>query len=205
MPAGVSCIDVCTHGKEVVDKVCSVLCEGSVEWGVAALALAAGEDNLLHLVVLPRVAVDDVPVVEDHLRERLARRVLAEEAGEAERLGDGEVRLDVVHRRARPVGLLDDGAALAVEARVDAAHGVLRTLDLHKEDRLLQARLRDEHGGEEDAARRGDDLAAAAVDGVRVQHHVHKKTKDGYVPLKACRSKRCKKNQCKGREEQLLP
>ena len=80
--------------------------------------------------------------------------------------------LDVVHGGARPVGLLDDGAALAVEARVDAAHGVLRTLDLHEEDRLLQARLRDEHRGEEDAAGRGDDLAAAAVDGVRVEHHV---------------------------------
>ena len=31
----------------------------------------------------------------------------------------------------------------------------------------------------------------------RVQHHVHKKTKKGYVPLKACLSKRCKKGTCK--------
>ena len=31
----------------------------------------------------------------------------------------------------------------------------------------------------------------------RVQHHIHKKTKRGYVPLKACLSKRCKKGHCK--------
>ena len=31
----------------------------------------------------------------------------------------------------------------------------------------------------------------------RVQHHVHKKTKKGYFPLKACMSKRCKKGLCK--------
>ena len=31
----------------------------------------------------------------------------------------------------------------------------------------------------------------------RVQHHVHKKTKKGYFPLKACLSKRCKKGTCK--------
>ena len=31
----------------------------------------------------------------------------------------------------------------------------------------------------------------------RVQHHVHKKTKKGYFPLKACLSKRCKKGSCK--------
>mmetsp|Transcript_25409 Transcript_25409/g.43424 ORF Transcript_25409/g.43424 Transcript_25409/m.43424 type:complete len:875 (-) Transcript_25409:33-2657(-) len=140
-----------------------------------ALALARGEDDLDDLVVAAGegVAVDRLPVVEDHLREGLARRVLAEEAGEAEGLGDGQVGLDVVQRRARAVGLLDDGAALAVERRVDAAHRVLGTLDLDHEDGLLQPRRGRHHRSKEDAARRGDDLPAAAVDRVRVQRDVH--------------------------------
>mmetsp|Transcript_23615 Transcript_23615/g.58334 ORF Transcript_23615/g.58334 Transcript_23615/m.58334 type:complete len:504 (-) Transcript_23615:10-1521(-) len=139
-----------------------------------ALALARSQHNLDDFVVAARegVAVDDVPVVEDHLREGLAGGVLAQEAGEAERLRDGQVRLDVVEGRAWPVALLHHDATLAVERRVDAAHGVLRALDLDHEDRLHQPGLRGHHRREEAAARRRDDLATAAVDRVRVQRDV---------------------------------
>merc|ERR1719198_1885125 len=136
------------------------------------LALTRSSDDLDDLIVLERVSHHRVPMMEHHLREGLAAGVLPKEASEAEGLGDGQVGLDVVQRGARPIGLLDDGATLAVERRVHAAHGVLGTLDLDEEDRLLQARLGGQAGREEDAARRRDDLAAAAVDRVGVQRHV---------------------------------
>merc|ERR1711990_1420176 len=111
-------------------------------------------------------------MVEDHLREGLAARVLTQKASEAKRLGDGQVRLDVVEWGARPIGLLDNSAALAIERGVNATHGVLGTLNLDHEDWLHEAWLGSHHGSEEDAARGGDDLSAATVNGVRVQRHV---------------------------------
>merc|ERR1719240_2373112 len=117
------------------------------------LTLARSRDDLDDLLVLERVRHHRLPVVEDHLREGLTAGVLAQEAGEAERLGDGQVGLDGVQRRARAVDLLNDGAALAVERRVDAAHRVLWALDLDEEDGLLQARRGGEDGSEEGAAR----------------------------------------------------
>merc|ERR1719197_1008700 len=70
-----------------------------------ALALARRRDDLHDLVVLEGVRQHRLPVVEDHLREGLAARVLAQEAREAEGLGDGQVGLDGVQRRARAVDL----------------------------------------------------------------------------------------------------
>mmetsp|Transcript_36215 Transcript_36215/g.121292 ORF Transcript_36215/g.121292 Transcript_36215/m.121292 type:complete len:378 (-) Transcript_36215:1509-2642(-) len=137
-----------------------------------ALALADAGDEIHRLRVAERVAVHDVPVVEEHLGEGLAAGVLAEQVGESERLGDRQVGLDVVERRARPVGLLENGAAPLVERRIDAAHGALGALDLDQEDRLHEAGLSSQHRGEEHAARGGDDLSATAVDGVRVEHNV---------------------------------
>ena len=49
---------------------------------------------------------------------------------------------------------------------------MLTNLDLHEVDWLHEPRLGRQHGGVEDSPRRGDDLAAAAVDGVGVQSHV---------------------------------
>ena len=45
-------------------------------------------------------------------------------------------------------------------------------LNLDQVHGLAQAGLRGEHGGVQRAPAGGDDLAAAAVDRVRVQHHV---------------------------------
>ena len=72
----------------------------------------------------------------------------------------------------RPLLLLKHHAALLVKHRVDAAHGLLRALDLHQVHRLQQAGLGGELGSVHGAARGGDDLTPPAVDGVGVQHHI---------------------------------
>ena len=68
--------------------------------------------------------------------------------------------------------LLKHHAALLVEHAVHAAHGLLRALDLHQVDWLQQPRLGGQLSSVHGAAGGGDDLAAAAVDGVGVEHHV---------------------------------
>mmetsp|Transcript_34805 Transcript_34805/g.25142 ORF Transcript_34805/g.25142 Transcript_34805/m.25142 type:complete len:810 (-) Transcript_34805:10-2439(-) len=111
-------------------------------------------------------------MVENALRERLAGGLRAEIRVEAERLGHGQVRLDVVQRGARALVLLEHVAAAPVEARVDAAKRRLRALDLDQEHGLHELGRRDHLRGVHDAARRRDDLASASVDGVRVHRHV---------------------------------
>eukprot|EP00315_Gephyrocapsa_oceanica_P037559 CAMPEP_0185433746 /NCGR_PEP_ID=MMETSP1365-20130426/22048_1 /TAXON_ID=38817 /ORGANISM="Gephyrocapsa oceanica, Strain RCC1303" /LENGTH=324 /DNA_ID=CAMNT_0028038255 /DNA_START=80 /DNA_END=1052 /DNA_ORIENTATION=- len=137
-----------------------------------ALALPDAGDELDRVLVGEGVAGHRIPVVEDELREGLAARVLAEEGGEAERLRDGQVRLDGPHWGTGAVDLLDHLAALARDGRVRLPLDGLGALDLAHEDGLLQPRRRRHHRGEEAAARGRDDLAAAAVDGVGVQHNV---------------------------------
>ena len=75
-------------------------------------------------------AVHQLPVVEDGLRERLARRRRAELAVEAERLHDGQERLDGEHGGSGPLLLREDLSTTLVEHGVDTANGVLRALDL---------------------------------------------------------------------------
>ena len=87
---------------------------------------------------IERVSGHDLPVVEHALGEGLAAGVGAEVGGEAERLVDGQVRLDVEHGRAHHLGLLEDVATAAVQHAVDAADGVLGTLKEEKQ-RLIQA------------------------------------------------------------------
>ena len=69
-------------------------------------------------------------MVHDRLRERLARRRSTEIAVEAERLHDGQVRLDGEHGRSRALLLREDLATTLVEARVDTTDDSLRALDL---------------------------------------------------------------------------
>ena len=69
-------------------------------------------------------------MVEHRLRERLSRRRSPQLAVEAERLHDGEVRLDREHGRADTLLLAEDLTTTLVEHRVDTADRVLGTLDL---------------------------------------------------------------------------
>ena len=69
-------------------------------------------------------------MVHDGLREGLATSRGTELAVEAERLHDGQVRLNREHGRADTLLLGEDLATTLVQARVDTADRVLRALDL---------------------------------------------------------------------------
>ena len=78
-----------------------------------------------------------LPVVEDALREGLARGGSAQGARESKGLNDGQVCLQVEDGGARPLCLLKDVAALLVEYRVDASQR------LHAQKERLQVRIPD--------------------------------------------------------------
>lgn len=69
-------------------------------------------------------------MVQDGLRERLTTSLRTKLAVEAERLHDGEVRLDGEHRRPDTLLLTEDLTTTLVEHRVDTTNRVLGTLDL---------------------------------------------------------------------------
>ena len=75
-------------------------------------------------------AVHLLPVVQDRLRECLTTGLRTKLAVEAERLHDGQVRLDREHGRADTLLLAEDLTTTLVEHRVDTADRVLGTLDL---------------------------------------------------------------------------
>ena len=75
-------------------------------------------------------AVHDLPVVQYGLRERLATSLRTKLAVEAERLHDGQVRLDGEHGCADTLLLREDLTTALVQARVDTTDRVLRALDL---------------------------------------------------------------------------
>eukprot|EP00955_Chlamydomonas_euryale_P078828 363205-Chlamydomonas_euryale.AAC.19 len=138
-----------------------------------ALAFPNVADELAGLRVgVQRVGLQGFPVVEHTLRERLSRRRGTQRCGEAERLNDWQVALDVVHGRAGALHLLKDDAALLVHDRIDSAQCALWRLDLHQVDWLQKPGLRSQLGGVHHAAACGDDLATPAMDGISVHDHI---------------------------------
>lgn len=77
---------------------------------------------------LAGVTGQDLPMVEDALREGLASGVGAQVGGEAERLVDGQVRLHHEHGRAGHLRLLEHVPTTSVQHAVDTADGYLRAL-----------------------------------------------------------------------------
>lgn len=115
-----------------------------------------------------RPARQDLPMIKDRLREGLAASGAAQVRSEAERLVDRQVRFDIEQRGARSLLLGEHVTAAPGEDAVDAAHGLFGDLDLDLEDGFENAWVSEEGGSVEDAAGGGDELAAAAMDGVGV-------------------------------------
>merc|ERR1719445_1908372 len=111
-------------------------------------------------------------MVEYALREGLSSGVGAEIGGEAERLVDGQISLDVEHGGADDLGLFEDVSTTSVEDTVDTSDGVLGTLDLDQVDGLHESGLGGKDAGVQATSGRGDDLTASSVDGVGVKGHV---------------------------------
>ena len=61
---------------------------------------------------------------------------------------------------------------LPVQDTIDATSHLFWTLNIHKVDRLHETGLSGQHTGTETAPASGDDLATAAVDGIRMQGHI---------------------------------
>ncbi len=139
-------------------------------------------------------------MVDDALREGLTTSLRTELAGEAERLHDGQVCLDGEHARADTLLLTEDLPAALVEHRIDAADGVLGTLDLDwtKEDQtsevrrsrqdavamaprtevdgLLESRLGEQARGVRDTTAGRDDLSSTTVNRIGVELSYNKRS-----------------------------
>mmetsp|Transcript_5047 Transcript_5047/g.11123 ORF Transcript_5047/g.11123 Transcript_5047/m.11123 type:complete len:269 (+) Transcript_5047:109-915(+) len=137
------------------------------------LALADGQDHVLHLTSLHGVAWHGIPVIEDALWEGLSTGLLSQSRHEAEGLSDGQVGLHLHQRCAFTLVLLEDAAAPQVHAGVDTAHGILWACDLHQEHWLLKGGLGCHLRSEAAAPCWGHDLASTSVDGIGVQGHIH--------------------------------
>jgi hypothetical protein len=106
------------------------------------------------------------------LREGTAGSGGTEGLCEAEGLSDGQVGLHVNKRSSGNGILLVDDTTTLGEALVDATNGVIRALDLNKEDRFLEARRGCELRGIEHTSGGGHNLATTSVDGIGVQGYV---------------------------------
>jgi hypothetical protein len=114
------------------------------------------------------VAIEALPMREDALREGTAGCGSSEGLSETEGLGDGKEGLHVDERSAwNGVFLVDDTSTLG-EALVDATNGVIRALDLDKEDRLDESGLGGEFASVEDTSGGGHDLTATSMDSIGV-------------------------------------
>ena len=156
---------VCSEFVQIVAKLWNALLQ--------TLALTGRGHHLGRLGLgVKGVAGENLPVVKDALREGLTAGVGAEVGGEAKRLVHGQIRLHHKHGRAHDLILLDHVATPTIEDAVNAADRGLRALDLDKVDGLEQAGRGGEHAGVQTAPSGRDNLAAAAMNGVRVERHV---------------------------------
>lgn len=145
------------------------------------LALAGLEDEATNLGsgIEGRATGENLPVVEDGLREGLARGGLAQIGVETERLQNGEVGLDVEERGTRALLLVEDVTTTTGQDTVDTTHGLLGNLNLDKVDRLEKSGLSEEGRGVEDTTGSGHDLTGTTMNGISVEGDIEDVEADG--------------------------
>mmetsp|Transcript_36568 Transcript_36568/g.97749 ORF Transcript_36568/g.97749 Transcript_36568/m.97749 type:complete len:235 (+) Transcript_36568:52-756(+) len=124
-------------------------------------------ERMEHDAAVQRVAGHNRPVVECLKAHGLALGERAKVGLKAERVDGGQVGLDRVERRTRLWCVLHHVATPPRQHRKDRGHDVGRRLDLQLHHRLHQPRGRHEERRVRHPPRRRDDLAAAAVNGLR--------------------------------------
>mmetsp|Transcript_5297 Transcript_5297/g.19284 ORF Transcript_5297/g.19284 Transcript_5297/m.19284 type:complete len:856 (+) Transcript_5297:61-2628(+) len=140
---------------------------------LATLALSDVQHNLTRLGIrVERVAVKHLPVIEDGLRERLARGGRTESTREAEGLHDRQVRLDVVNRRTRALSFFDDHTALLRDSGVNTTKSLLRSLDFDQVDRFEETRFGAERRRIQHTTASRDDLTTTTVNGIGVENDI---------------------------------
>mmetsp|Transcript_33833 Transcript_33833/g.69070 ORF Transcript_33833/g.69070 Transcript_33833/m.69070 type:complete len:847 (+) Transcript_33833:272-2812(+) len=120
-----------------------------------------------------RVTSHGLPVIKRALREGLSASVGPEVSGEAEGLHDGQVGKEGHLGRTRALLLREDVTTTAGEHTVDIAHGLLGHRDVAEVDRLKEAGLSSEHGGEAHTTGSGHDLSHTTVDGISMEGDIH--------------------------------
>lgn len=138
------------------------------------LALTGVKHKLANLgsAIERRATGQNLPVIEDGLREGLARGGLAKIGVEAERLQNGEVGLDVEEGSTRALLLVEDVTTTTGQNTVDTTHGLLGNLNLDKVDRLKKSGLSKEGRGVEDTTGSGHDLTGTTMDGIGVEGNI---------------------------------
>ena len=130
-------------------------------------------------VVKRRATLEDLPVVEDQLREGLTGSVGTEIGGETERLVDGQVSLDVEEGSTDTLVLLEDVTSPAGKDTVDTTHGLLGNLDLDEVDRLLESGLGEKSSSVQDTTSSRNDLTTTTVNSISVEGDIHDVEADG--------------------------
>ena len=126
-----------------------------------------------------RTTGQDLPVIEDRLREGLSRGGGTEISVEAEGLQDGEVGLDVEQRGTRALLLVEDVTTTAGKDTVDTTHGLLGDLNLDQVDGLEKGGLGQQGRGVQDTTGGGHDLTGTTVNGVSVEGDIEDVEADG--------------------------
>jgi hypothetical protein len=137
------------------------------------LPLSRSEDDLRGLAVgFQRITLEDLPMVEDALREGLARCVGAEIGSETERFIDGQVSFDVLEGTRTTIFFGNDLATTSVENAIDTTDDGSGALDFDQIDGFHDSGFGGEFAGIEAAASSGDDLSSSSVDGVSMESDV---------------------------------
>lgn len=121
---------------------------------------------------LKGITVNDLPVIEDALREGLSGGLGTEISGETERSVYGQVGLDQVERSSDLLFLREHVSTTTIEGRVDTTHSTFRALDFDQVDGLHEAGLGSQGSSIEALSGGRDDLASTSVDGVGVEGNI---------------------------------
>ena len=120
-----------------------------------------------------RATGQDLPVVEDRLREGLATSIRSEVGSETERLVDGQVSLDVEQWCTWTLFLGEDVTTSSGQYTVDTAHGLLWYLDLDQEDWLEDTWVGKESCSVKHTTSSWDELTSTTVNGIGMQSDIH--------------------------------
>jgi hypothetical protein len=120
-----------------------------------------------------RATGQELPMVEDRLRESLATSIRSEIGCETEGFVDREVGLDGEQRCTWTLFLGEDMTTSSSEDTVDTTHGLLWYLNLDQEDGLENTWVGKESGGVEHTASSWDELTSTTMDSISMQSDIN--------------------------------
>lgn len=116
---------------------------------------------------------EDLPMIEDGLREGLTSSSGTEIGSETEGLVDGQVGLDVEKWGTHSLLLSENVTSPLGQDTIDTTHGLLRNSDLDQVDWLQKSWLSEKSSCVQDTTGSWDDLSTTSVDGIGVEGDIH--------------------------------